>query len=192
MTELFDGRLYLGGGIECAYDDDWLRLHRITHVLNCALETHQLEYPAPVTAHKLPLTDNEETELTAVLLQEGVAVLDAWLSVPGAVVLVHCLAGVSRSATVVLLYCTLRCPANALRGAGPLLIADAASPLRYLAWLAWLKARRPCVRPYTGFLQLVEALAAAPPPGACEAPSPVALAACAEQSWPRWRRLLPW
>jgi protein-tyrosine phosphatase len=133
-------RVWLGGAIETAYDEEEMTRLGITHVLNCGAELHHLQYPIPVVVHVLALQDNVVREDTAALLGEGADTMREWLRDPRARVLVHCLAGVSRSAAVVLAYVS-----------GGRRVTEA---------LAELKAKRPCVDPFPPFLDAVRSLAA--------------------------------
>ena len=74
----------------------------VTHVLNCAeeLDGSLHRYLPTILVHHIPLEDDETPE-AAKQIQEAVAVLESWQS-QGYTVVVHCRAGISRSATVVL------------------------------------------------------------------------------------------
>jgi len=90
-------------GCEDAYTKGFLQRARITHILNCAeeLSSHPSKYHfVPESIHHIPLEDDETPE-AAKQIQDAVAVLERWQS-QGFTVVVHCRAGISRSATVVL------------------------------------------------------------------------------------------
>lgn len=99
-------RLWLSGAGE-AYDGSFLRYGKITHVLNCAEELRASpdRYGALVSIRHIPMEDDETPEVEEQLL-DAVNQLQVWQQ-EGYTVLVHCRAGISRSATVVLAWMIL-------------------------------------------------------------------------------------
>jgi protein tyrosine phosphatase len=99
-------RLWLSGAGE-AYDGSFLRYGKITHVLNCAEElcASPDRYGALVGIRHIPMEDDETPEVEEQLL-DAVNQLQVWQR-EGYTVLVHCRAGISRSATVVLAWMML-------------------------------------------------------------------------------------
>ena len=140
MSEIIVGRLWLGGAIEVAYDEAQLRALGITHILNCALELQALEYPINAVVHKLALRDNIVDEYTGRLFHEGAAVIQTWLALPYARILVHCMGGVSRSVSTLLAY------RHCVLGEA---VSDA---------LSQVQTARPCAKPYAPFLDVVVSL----------------------------------
>ena len=90
-------------GCDVAYEKGFLQNVGATHILNCAEEVsaHPSKYHfVPIGIHHIHLEDDETPE-AAKQIQDAVAVLEGWQS-QGYTVVVHCRAGISRSATVVL------------------------------------------------------------------------------------------
>lgn len=95
------------GGADIAYDRSFLKSRKITHVLNCAeeLPAEPYRYGAEVTIRHIPMEDDETPEVDEQIL-EAVNQIQIWQK-QGHMVLVHCRAGISRSATVVLAWMML-------------------------------------------------------------------------------------
>jgi hypothetical protein len=102
MTEIIE-RLYLGSSLE-ARDKDWLDSKQITHVLNLAKELPEY-FPGEYVYKKLPMEDNESYKMCK-HFDDILDFLD--LAVRQGTVLVHCMMGISRSATAVILYLMAR------------------------------------------------------------------------------------
>lgn len=108
MTEVAKG-LYLGDYVT-ACNEEWLRQHNITLVVNC---TKDLSMPSnPILGLRLPVDDiytaNETVrngEITAMdtYLDDVVNIIE-YVVRQGHGVLVHCLHGIQRSATVIVAY----------------------------------------------------------------------------------------
>jgi protein-tyrosine phosphatase len=98
--------LWVGGAGE-AYDGTVIQYGKITHVLNCAeeLSAEPYRYGAPVEIRHIPMEDDETPEVEEQIL-DAVNQLQVWQR-EGHTVLVHCRAGISRSATVVLAWMIL-------------------------------------------------------------------------------------
>lgn len=100
MSEILP-TLWLSGA-DVAYDRRFLLSRKITHVLNCAeeLSAEPYRYGTDVTVRHIPMEDDETPEVEEQLI-EAVYQIQIWQT-QGHRVLVHCRAGISRSATVVL------------------------------------------------------------------------------------------
>jgi len=96
-------RLYLGSFV-AARDVHFLRRHGIKHVLNVAVECHHQLYPQDFTYHMVPLIDNPSCNLLP-RIKECVEFIETGRNAGG--VLVHCAAGKSRSASIVIIYCMI-------------------------------------------------------------------------------------
>lgn len=99
MSKIFD-QLYLGSKFE-ASDEDWLSSHHITHIVNCAIELPSY-FPGKYSYLNLKLDDIPTQSLYHVLEKSFNFILEAIGR--GGVVFVHCAAGVSRSASIVIYF----------------------------------------------------------------------------------------
>ena len=124
-------RLYLGSAIEHAYDDDFLKDKRITHVLNCAIEL-PIRYPKHIIINHIKMNDNDDNSAEHIF--KGADIINETLKNSSSNLLVHCMAGRSRSVSVVLAY---------------LVKYKNYSPDKALEYV---KSCRDCVKPYNGFL----------------------------------------
>lgn len=100
-------RLYLGG-IDAAMDHANLGLLGISHVLTVADELVEFSptgEPSAVIQHHaaIPVFDTEDDVLLA-YFDPALEFIHRGLAQPGQGVLVHCVAGVSRSATIIIAY----------------------------------------------------------------------------------------
>ena len=135
-ASLLRPRLLLGGAAATA--PAFLAAHGVTHVLNCLGPSH--EAPGGHATLSLALADCETQRID---FAPALAFLRNALQDPGAVVLLHCWAGVSRSAAV---------------AAAHLMATEG---LRMEEALAQVRAARPRAAPNAAFLaQLVELEAA--------------------------------
>ena len=98
-----DANLWLGN-IEAAQDIGFLFSNNITRILACGIE---FEARNEIPRLQLMIRDNEWDDNTEAEFRKGAKQLGEWLDA-GERVLVHCMAGVSRSTTVVLLDMMLR------------------------------------------------------------------------------------
>lgn len=131
-------RLYLGGEGD-AMDREALVRAGITHVLNVSRQAKNY-FPDAFTYHNIPILDEPGVQLP---LDEGVSLISR-LIVSGETVLVHCLEGRSRSASMIVAYlmATLK------------IDADAA--------LQHIKSKRRIAQPNEGFMRQLVAYRSAP------------------------------
>jgi len=88
------------GNQKNALDDAFLKRHHITHILCCAKEG---EINDDYVHLKIPMEQSYETpsKLNSKWLHKGADTLDKWKE---NIVLVHCMAGMNRSASVTIMY----------------------------------------------------------------------------------------
>lgn len=130
MSQILDW-LYIGGQKE-AESAEWLEFHDIDAVLNVAKCLQAVEYPEGVDSLRIPLRDHPDENITKEL-EIGYDYLTLMHS-QGKKVLVHCVAGISRSATFVIYY---------LMKSDAMTLSDA---------FRSVKERRSQVRPNPGFM----------------------------------------
>ena len=130
MTEIIDG-LFLGN-FEDARNEPFLSSNRITHILSAAKEISPFVLDKYTYLH-IKLKDKENFELTP-FLDQAVAFIHKAIKTGGRV-LVHCYAGVSRSASLVIAF----------------LIRS--KHLQVLEALELCQLKRPVVNPNKGFLE---------------------------------------
>lgn len=143
ITEILDGRLFIGN-LPSAQDASTRAQHGITHVLSVCTIT---ELSAEATSfevggahhHLIEIEDNEYDDLL-IHLPSACSYIQGALDAGGRV-LVHCVMGVSRSATVLVAFLMKT------RGMG---IAEA---------LGHVRTRRPQVHPNYGFIKQLDAFA---------------------------------
>jgi len=99
-VEIYD-RVYLGSAA-CAADKIWLDTNQITHVINCSKEVPNY-HPMAIEYHRIPVSDHDFTDLTE-QFELTTKLIARLTSQPDRRVLVHCQAGISRSATIVIAY----------------------------------------------------------------------------------------
>jgi len=99
MTLVISG-LYLGN-IYDAKDENWLKRHGVTHIINAAEEVPNF-YMGIFKYTNLNMKDNPQ-EVGAFMFEKVYKYIDRIRS-SGGVILIHCLEGVNRSASVILYY----------------------------------------------------------------------------------------
>ncbi|XP_017057817.1 dual specificity protein phosphatase 19 [Drosophila ficusphila] len=124
--------LYLGS--QDAVSVDNVLKYKITHILSVGIQTPFVEWPTPVKCKFLPCLDLPETDLMHYVLPVSLEFIDEARRSQGCV-LVHCNAGVSRSASVVIGYLMQR--------------RDMCYDDAYNLVKSW----RPCIQPNAGFIQ---------------------------------------
>lgn len=100
MSVIFPGKIILGD-INDAKNNEFLSFHKVTHVVNCTKEVPNF-FPGRYNYCNLNLEDNPHQPLKQSLEQSRVFISDCLAR--GGTVFVHCYAGVSRSASVVIYY----------------------------------------------------------------------------------------
>jgi protein-tyrosine phosphatase len=93
-------QLYIGN-ISNATNKKWLEYHKITHIVNTAVELNNY-FPKNYTYLNLFLEDNPYQSLYKVFEKSYIFIQNAILN--GGIVLVHCYAGISRSSSIVIYY----------------------------------------------------------------------------------------
>ena len=103
MSQITD-EIWIGSSVD-ASNDTFLNERRITHMLCCAEEIflRTMLYDSPRIGYKIPILDDRVTEKTREYFLEGAAILDKWVT-KGGRTMVHCMAGINRSASVVITY----------------------------------------------------------------------------------------
>jgi len=89
------------GAVDATHDMDLLENHHVTHILNVTTMA-MVDYPDRFIYKHISITDLPETNITASFEDCFSFIETARQS--GGCVLVHCMAGVSRSATIVIAY----------------------------------------------------------------------------------------
>jgi protein-tyrosine phosphatase len=130
--------IYLGCA-QHAYSFQALKRHGVTHILNCARECVPY-FPDSFTYYNLPLRDEESQDIVSVL--DGACEFMEACRKQNGRVLVHCFAGVSRSAAIVAGYL--------MRSMG----------IEFDEVVQMLTARRPIVDMNAGFRRQLESLRA--------------------------------
>ena len=140
MSEITE-QIWLGSYGDSA-NDTFLQERKISHILCCAEELPLrvgFPYSQHYEGHKVPLVDDKADEKTKAYFLEAATVLDGWVST-GKKVFVHCFAGISRSASVIITYLMV-----------------------YKGWsfdLAFqhLKLRRPRIHPHSDFIPILRSI----------------------------------
>lgn len=126
--------LYMGSQ-DVAQDKDLLRKHKITHIISVGVQVCQC---SEVIYSFIEALDLPEFDMRPVFQQSAQLINDIRDS--GGSVFVHCNAGVSRSATIVIAYLMEK------------------EKLPYLQAVELLKQARPCVKPNDGFIRQLKLL----------------------------------
>jgi protein-tyrosine phosphatase len=125
IDEILEGKLYLGNYDQAKIKED-LKKHKITHVLVCGagLDAH---FPKDFTYLQFDLEDIEEEDIKR-FFPSAIEFIEK-----GECVFVHCHAGVSRSASIVIAYLMTKFGYN------------------YQDAFNFLKLKRPCIFPHPKF-----------------------------------------
>lgn len=99
MSRIYD-QLYIGGAGE-ASSMEWLKSRDITHIVNCAVEVPSY-FPQHFSYLNLNLNDDMNQSLYKVLEKSFEYIRDS-IAMSG-VVLIHCYAGISRSASILIYF----------------------------------------------------------------------------------------
>ncbi|XP_054085948.1 dual specificity protein phosphatase 19 [Zeugodacus cucurbitae] len=128
--------LYLGS--QDAVNSENISAYKLTHILSVGIETPLLDSDK-VVRHFLPCLDLPETLLSAHVIPAANKFIKSAELARGRV-LVHCNAGVSRAASIVIAYLIL------VRG------------MRYDAAYTLVKSKRECIQPNVGFIKQLKQL----------------------------------
>lgn len=126
--------LYMGSQ-DVAQDKDLLRKHKITHIISVGVQVCQC---SEVIYSFIEALDLPEFDMRQVFQQSAQLINDIRDS--GGSVFVHCNAGVSRSAAIIIAYLMEK------------------EKLPYLQAVELLKQARPCVKPNDGFIRQLKLL----------------------------------
>lgn len=124
--------LYLGS--QDAVSAENVLRYKLTHILSVGIELPPVELPSKVKCKHLPCLDLPETDLLHYVLPVAIDFIEEAKAAKGCV-LVHCNAGVSRSASVVIGYLMQR------------------RDMRFEEAYNLVKSWRPCIQPNAGFMQ---------------------------------------
>lgn len=140
---ILDDFLYLGS--QDAVNEGNVLQYRFSDIISIGIETPPFVQPAnvdPVHLHFIPCLDLPETDLKP-MADAAISIIEAAKRrLPPGRVLIHCNAGVSRSAAVCIAYLMLM-EKNSFQAAYQL-----------------VKARRECIRPNDGFMRQLKAFEA--------------------------------
>lgn len=132
---LVNPRLYLGSYNE-AHSLSWLSTHKVTHIVNCAKEIPAF-YPDSFQYLCLNLDDVPEQNIH-LALDISHKYISSALKNPSSIVFVHCMMGISRSATMVIHH----------------LMAE--SKLSYEEVYRRVRAKRDIIHPNVGFVKQIK------------------------------------
>ena len=118
------------GAVDVIHDINLLENHKVTHILNVTTMA-MVDFPDRFIYKHVSITDLPETNIVA-SFDECFLFIDSARQSEGCV-LVHCMAGVSRSATIVIAYL--------MKSEG----------MTFRAAFDHVKQRRPCICPNEGF-----------------------------------------
>lgn len=125
--------LYLGS--QDAVTAENVLKYKWTHILSVGIPTPSVELPSSVKCKYLPCLDLPDADLLHYVLPVSIEFIEEARHSPQGCVLVHCNAGVSRSASVVIGYLMQR--------------RDMSAEDAYNLVKSW----RPCIQPNAGFMQ---------------------------------------
>lgn len=134
MSEVIP-RLYISG-VNPAKNEQWLREHGVTHIVNTAHELPNY-FPGKFYYLSLKLHDKPDEDIQHALEPSRRFITDA-LANPNNVVLVHCFMGMSRSASIVTYYLMSR------------LVGPRESCLYYALWQ--LRSKHSLANPNRGYM----------------------------------------
>ena len=100
-------RIWLGSKYDVT-DTMWMRDNKITHVLNCATPLERFDPSSVVEYACLNADDDPGYPILALHFATVKEFMDRALERPDSQILVHCMAGINRSATLVLAYVSQR------------------------------------------------------------------------------------
>jgi protein-tyrosine phosphatase len=101
MSEIIKDRLYLAGQ-DVANSLEQLKIYKITHILNLTSNIENLFEPK-IKYKRIKMYDTLDQDIV-VYLDESFDFIDECLNIPNGRILVHCNAGVSRSASIIIAY----------------------------------------------------------------------------------------
>jgi hypothetical protein len=130
-SEIIDGFLYLGSDV-VASDRDILRKNGITHVVNCAADYSANYFEGEIKYKKYHLKDHVRENIECVFYNAMNFLEDARNN--GGKVYVHCVQGISRSATICLAYLIF------------------SQKMNYQDGFNYMKERRPIINPNMTFI----------------------------------------
>jgi protein-tyrosine phosphatase len=123
------------GSFECARNKAWLKARNVSHIVS-VIEAFRPLYPEDFWYHHIPVIDIDSTELMP-HFEPTHQFMDTAID-SGSAVLVHCAAGISRSATIVTSYVMKKQQMTAQQA------------------LAFVTGKRPIVCPNLGFRRQLE------------------------------------
>lgn len=123
--------LFLGGQVNSKNYTELTKRTDIKHIFNCAHECSPL-FPEDFKYYSIDLYDNSTQDLTEAF-EVGVRILDE-ISITGENILIHCVQGLSRSASIVIAYLMKHHKMNLIEA------------------YSFVKVRRPLVKPNPSFI----------------------------------------
>jgi protein tyrosine phosphatase len=128
MNHIIDN-IYLGNA-EDAREYDLLKTKKITHILTAAIE-QETPFINSFTYLKFPLYDSPYTDISKFIIPAIEFILDSQQK--GGNILIHCAAGISRSASIVIAYLIIK------------------KKMTYTQAYIFVKQKRPIINPNEGF-----------------------------------------
>jgi protein-tyrosine phosphatase len=141
--EIVEGQLYLGS-MQASMNVTALTAHKVTHIINCVPDLHKVwikfkQYPAQFSYLNLDLADTPQEDITRVFDTCHQFIENALQN--NGRVFVHCAQGVSRSASVLIMYLIKT------RG------------ISYDEAFELVRVRRPLIKPNLGFIEQLKMFA---------------------------------